>query len=62
MPPKVDVATPIEKSDSTIGSLYDILEEFNVRLEVQPVINILENVYKEVKAQKPLKATGDEYG
>lgn len=53
MPPKVNVALLIEKSDSAIGSLYDILEEFNERLEVQPVINILENVYKEVKAQKP---------
>ena len=53
MPPKVDVATLIEKSDSTVGSLYDILEEFNVRLEGQPEVNILENVYKEVEAQKP---------
>ena len=41
MPPKVDVAT--------LGSLYDFLEEFNVLFEVQPMINILENVYKEAE-------------
>ena len=49
MPPKVDVATLIAKRDSTIGSLYDLLEEFNVLFEVQPMISILENVYKEVE-------------
>ena len=49
MPPKVDVATLIAKRDITIGSLYDLEEEFNVLFEVQPIINILENVYKEVE-------------
>ena len=49
MPPKVDVGTVIAKRDSTIGSLYDLLEEFNVLFEVQPMVNILENVYKEVE-------------
>ena len=49
MPSKVDVATLIAKKDSTIGSLYYLLEEFNVLFEVQPVVNILENVYKEVE-------------
>ena len=49
MPPKVDVATLIAKRDSTIGSLYDLLEEFNVLFGVQPMKNILENVYKEVE-------------
>ena len=49
MPPKVDVTTLIAKRDGTIGSLYDLLEEFNVLFEVQPVINILENIYKEVE-------------
>ena len=49
MPPKVDVATLIAKRDSTIGSLYDLLEEFNVLFEAQLMINILENVYKEVE-------------
>ena len=49
MPPKVDVGTLIAKRDSTIGSLYDLLEEFNVLFEVQPMINTLENVYKEVE-------------
>ena len=46
MPPKVDVTVLIAKRDSTIGSLYDLLEEFNVLFEVQPVIDILEIVYK----------------
>jgi len=49
MPPRVDVSTLIAKRDSTIGSLCDLLEEFNMLFEVQPVRNILENVYKEVE-------------
>ena len=49
MPPKVDVATLIAKRDSTIGSLYDLLEEFNVLFEVQRMINILKNLSKEVE-------------
>lgn len=61
MPAKVDVTTLIQKRDSTIGSLYDLLEEFNVRWKVQPVINILVNVYKEVEAKKPKMVTRDDY-
>ena len=49
MPPKVDVATLIAKTDCTISSLYDLLEEFNMFFEVQPMTNILANVYNEVK-------------
>ena len=49
MPPKVDVTTLIAKRDSAIVSLHDLLEEFNVLFEIQPVISILENVYKEVE-------------
>ena len=51
MPPKVDVTTLIAKRDSTIGSLHDLLEEFNVLFEIQPVISILENVYNEVETK-----------
>lgn len=61
MPAKVDVTTLIQKRDSTIGSLYDLLEEFNVRWKVQPVINILVNVYKEVEAKKPKMLSRDDY-
>lgn len=46
MPPKIDVATLIEKSDSTIGSFYDILAEFNVRFEVQPVRKMFTKKWK----------------
>ena len=49
MPPKVDVTTLIAKRDSAIVSLHDFLEEFNVLFEIQPMISILENVYKEVE-------------
>lgn len=49
MPPTVDITMLIAKRDSTIGSLYNLVEEFNVLFEVQPVINVLENVYKEVE-------------
>lgn len=51
MPPKVDVTTLIAKRDSTIGSLHDLFQEFNVLFEIQPVINILENVYNEVESK-----------
>lgn len=49
MPPTVDVTMLIAKRDSTIGSLYNLVEEFNVLFEVQPVINVVKNVYKEVE-------------
>ena len=49
MPPKADVATLIAKRDSTLSSLYDLLEEFNMLFEVQPMTNILANVYNEVE-------------
>ena len=59
IPPKVDVVTLIAKRDITIGSLYDLLKEFNLLFEVQPVINILQNVnnkveikYRSVKKQQ----------
>ena len=48
MPPKVDVATLIAKRDSTIGSLYDLLDEFNL-------LFILENVYKVEIKYKSIK-------
>ena len=51
MSPKVDVTTLIAKRDSTIGSLHDLFEEFNVLFEIQPVISILENVYNEVESK-----------
>ena len=51
MPPKVDVTTVIAKRDSTIGSLHDPLEEFNVLFEIQPGILTLENVYNEVETK-----------
>ena len=49
MPPKVDVTTLIVKRDSTIGSLHDLLEEFNVLFKIQPVMSTLENVYDELE-------------
>ena len=60
MLPRVDVAELIAKRDRTIGSLRDILEEFKVLFEVQPMINILEDVYKkvEIKYRSAIKQQG----
>ena len=49
MPPKVDVSILIAKRDSTIVALYELLEEFQVLYNVQPVLSTLENVYKEME-------------
>ena len=49
MPPRVDVSILIAKRDSTIVTLYELLEEFQVLYKVQPVLSALENVYKEME-------------
>ena len=43
MPPKVDVSILIAKRDSTIVTLYELLEEFKVLYKVQPMLSTLEN-------------------
>ena len=49
MPPKVDASILIAKRDNTIVALYELLEEFQVLYKVQPVLSMLENVYKEME-------------
>ena len=48
MPPKTDISTLIAKRDIAARSLYDLFEEFQALIEVQPDFSSLQNVYTQI--------------
>lgn len=51
MPPKVDISTFIGKRDNSIRTLYDLFEEFDEVYDIEPDLETLESVYKQVEAK-----------
>ena len=51
MPPKTDISTLISKRDIATRSLYDLFEEFQVLIEVQPDFSTLKNVYGQIETK-----------
>ena len=49
MPPKADINTLLAKRDVAIKSLYELFEEFQVVYGIEPELETLEKVYKEIE-------------
>ena len=51
MPPKADINTFLAKRDVEIKSLYELFEEFQVVYGIEPELETLEKVYKEIETK-----------
>lgn len=51
MPPKIDIATLIGKKNVAVDSLYELFEEFDAVFDVEPEMDTLEPIYKQVEAK-----------
>ena len=51
MPPKADINTLLAKRDVAIKSLYELFEEFQVVYGIEPELETLEKVYKEIETK-----------
>ncbi len=51
MPPKVDLKTLTAKRDNAMRFLYELFEEFQVVINVQPELELIEKIYKEIESK-----------